>query len=288
MGRSAFAWSVGTWPAVSPRLSVIWSGASGRPALRLDVWDEAVAGVPCPLERASAKDALRALVPGTMVGVLTDRPVALQGCVRAVLGNTRYRLRSGRDLDTVPRLVMQALGDAGWRPVRILFWSPTFLPILGGAEILGFELARAMQDRGHHVLVVTDARLGSGSPGESSIGDVGVRRFGMTTPLVANDVPLYRRAKSPVDATLRAARWLVAPTEATLRWYRAAIPGIEARSSVILTRCRSRSKRLHPPRAVRRSSPAPDGWNTRRASTWRSALSRDSGIAIRASFGRCR
>ena len=172
--------------------------------------------------------------------------------------------------------------------MRILFWSPTFLPILGGAEILGFELARALRDRGHEVLVVTDARPSSGLSGESSIDDVGVRRFGWTAPLVANDpaailrvkqsvarckaefapdvvhvllfgvdvlihrltagarpapevatlqqpvVPLYQRPKSPVEATLRAARWLVAPSEATLRWYRAAIPGIEARSSVVL------------------------------------------------------
>jgi hypothetical protein len=64
------------------------------------------------LERTSAKEALRALVPSTMLGVLTDRTAVLQGCVRTVLGSTTYRLRSGRDLDAVPRLVSQALADA--------------------------------------------------------------------------------------------------------------------------------------------------------------------------------
>src|SRR5436305_15212143 len=82
--------------------------------------------------------------------------------------------------------------------MRILFWSPTFLPILGGAEILGFELARALQDRGHGVLVVTDARPGSGLPGESSIADVGVRRFGLIAPLVANDTGAILRVKQSV------------------------------------------------------------------------------------------
>lgn len=65
------------------------------------------------LERASAREALQAVVPSTMLGVLTDRPAVLQGCVHAVLGSATYRLRSGRDLDAVPPLVSQALADAG-------------------------------------------------------------------------------------------------------------------------------------------------------------------------------
>lgn len=65
------------------------------------------------LERASAREALRAVVPSTMLGVLADRPAVLQGCVHALLGSATYRLRSGRDPDAVPRLVSQALIDAG-------------------------------------------------------------------------------------------------------------------------------------------------------------------------------
>ena len=65
------------------------------------------------LERATAKEALRALVPSTLLGVIADRPEVLRGCVRTVLGIPTYRLCSGRDLDAVPRLVSRALDEAG-------------------------------------------------------------------------------------------------------------------------------------------------------------------------------
>jgi len=61
------------------------------------------------LEPAGAKEALRAMVPSTMLGVVLDRPTVLQGTARTVFGVRTYRLRSGRDVDAVPRLVAQAL-----------------------------------------------------------------------------------------------------------------------------------------------------------------------------------
>lgn len=170
--------------------------------------------------------------------------------------------------------------------MRILFWSPTFLPILGGAEVLGFELARALQGRGHEVRVVSNLPPGSALPPQSIVDGVPVHRYGLAAPVVAGDAggilrvkhaverakaefapdvvhvllfgvdlvvhrltagavpevvtlqqpvdPVYARPGSYVGATLAAARWLVAPSQATLDSYRAAVPGMEGRSSAIL------------------------------------------------------
>jgi hypothetical protein len=64
------------------------------------------------LERATAKEALRATVPSTMLGVAADRPAVLRACARAVLGRPTFRLRLGRDLDAVPGLVARALAES--------------------------------------------------------------------------------------------------------------------------------------------------------------------------------
>ena len=64
------------------------------------------------LVRASAKDALRAMLPSTMLGVVDDRPTVFRACARIVLGLRAYRLHSGRDLHAVPRLVAQALAES--------------------------------------------------------------------------------------------------------------------------------------------------------------------------------
>ena len=71
------------------------------------------AGQKSLLERATAKEALRATVPSTLLGVVADRPVVLQGCARALLGRPTFRLRLGRDLDAVPGLVARALAESG-------------------------------------------------------------------------------------------------------------------------------------------------------------------------------
>lgn len=172
--------------------------------------------------------------------------------------------------------------------MRILFWSTTFLPTLGGAEVLGFELARALHQRGHDVGVLANVPIEAGLAPTESVDGVEIRRFAITAALLTGDpgrilrmkqavsrfkaefapdvvhvllfglelvvhrltaasepvpevatlqqpvIPLYQRPKSHVGATLRAARWLVAPSEAALVSYREAIPGIEAKSSVIL------------------------------------------------------
>jgi glycogen(starch) synthase len=38
--------------------------------------------------------------------------------------------------------------------VRILFWSDTFWPVIGGVQVLGGNLARALRTRGHELVIV--------------------------------------------------------------------------------------------------------------------------------------
>lgn len=65
------------------------------------------------LERCPAKEALRAIVPSTLLGVVDDRPAVLRGCARAVLGQPVFRLRLGHDLEAVPGMVARALAGGG-------------------------------------------------------------------------------------------------------------------------------------------------------------------------------
>ena len=82
--------------------------------------------------------------------------------------------------------------------MRILFWSPTFLPTLGGAEVLGFELARALGERGHAVRVVTDRSKDPALPAEAVIEGVAVHRFALAAPVVTGDAGGILRVKQAV------------------------------------------------------------------------------------------
>jgi glycogen(starch) synthase len=39
--------------------------------------------------------------------------------------------------------------------MRILFWSDGFWPLIGGVEVLGIRVLRALRERGHHCMVLT-------------------------------------------------------------------------------------------------------------------------------------
>lgn len=66
-------------------------------------------GEPSTLERATTRDALRAMVPSTLPGAVDDRPAVLRSCARTVLGRPAFHLRVGADLEAVPGLVARAL-----------------------------------------------------------------------------------------------------------------------------------------------------------------------------------
>jgi glycogen(starch) synthase len=60
--------------------------------------------------------------------------------------------------------------------MRVLFWSSTFLPKIGGIEILAAKLLPALRDRGYEFMVVTS--LSSPDlPRETSYGGIPVHRF---------------------------------------------------------------------------------------------------------------
>ena len=71
--------------------------------------------------------------------------------------------------------------------MRILFWSDTFLPTIGGVEVLGMQFVRALRARGHEPMVVT-RRDTSGVPDYSEYSGVPVHRFPFRIALQARDL----------------------------------------------------------------------------------------------------
>lgn len=79
--------------------------------------------------------------------------------------------------------------------LRILFWSDTFYPLIGGAEILGAELLRALRGRGYDLVVVT-GRKSASLPEYEKLWDIPIYRFPSVGVLQANDlgeIALQRR-----------------------------------------------------------------------------------------------
>lgn len=71
--------------------------------------------------------------------------------------------------------------------MRILFWSDTFLPTIGGVEVLGMQLVRALRARGHEPMVVA-RRDTSVVPDYSEYSGVPVHRFPFRIALQARDL----------------------------------------------------------------------------------------------------
>ena len=59
--------------------------------------------------------------------------------------------------------------------MRILFWSGTFWPVVGGIEVLATKLLPALQERGFEFMVVTSRR--PELPQEEQFQGIPVRRF---------------------------------------------------------------------------------------------------------------
>lgn len=71
--------------------------------------------------------------------------------------------------------------------MRILCWTPHFLPGIGGIEVLLARLLPALQARGHEFIVFTSDD-GRGGPGDYAFGDVAVHRFAFGEALAWRDV----------------------------------------------------------------------------------------------------
>jgi len=70
--------------------------------------------------------------------------------------------------------------------LRVLFWSATFLPYLGGVEVLGSRLLLALRDRGHELVVVT-RQDSLDLPREDEYGGVRITRFPFRQALESRD-----------------------------------------------------------------------------------------------------
>lgn len=70
--------------------------------------------------------------------------------------------------------------------MRILFWSQSFLPQVGGVEVLAVPFIHALQERGHEVIVVTSVVEGE-TAGPPADGDLTVHRFPFASVLSRRD-----------------------------------------------------------------------------------------------------
>lgn len=89
--------------------------------------------------------------------------------------------------------------------LRILFWSDSFYPLIGGAEVLGAELLRALHGRGFELAVVT-RRDSRAFPGYEKLWDVPVYRFPFVGVLQSHDageILLQRQYITQLKRTFR-------------------------------------------------------------------------------------
>jgi glycosyltransferase involved in cell wall biosynthesis len=70
--------------------------------------------------------------------------------------------------------------------MRVLFWSPGFLPEIGGIEIFASKLMPAMQERGFQYMVIT-GRNHPGLPAHTKYKDIPIHRFPFWHSLVNID-----------------------------------------------------------------------------------------------------
>ncbi|MGI8498622.1 MAG: glycosyltransferase family 4 protein [Gemmatimonadaceae bacterium] len=84
---------------------------------------------------------------------------------------------------------------------RVLFWSDSFWPLIGGVEVLGSKLVLALRDRGHEIAVV--ALREEGLAAEESYHGIPVHRFPFTQAATQRDVQLLAEARRDVAALKR-------------------------------------------------------------------------------------
>ncbi len=81
--------------------------------------------------------------------------------------------------------------------MRILFWSELFWPYVGGAEVLGAKLLRALAARGHEFIVVTSQDYLE-LPDETHYKGIPVFRFPFRAALANGDVSRLMKARQAV------------------------------------------------------------------------------------------
>jgi glycogen(starch) synthase len=89
--------------------------------------------------------------------------------------------------------------------MRILFWSETFWPVIGGVEVLAVRLLSALRERGHQFAVVTSYGA-PGAPPERILGDIPVYRLPFELALAKRDIEQLVRARREVADLKRSFR----------------------------------------------------------------------------------
>jgi glycogen(starch) synthase len=87
--------------------------------------------------------------------------------------------------------------------MRVLFWSETFKPYVGGVEVLAAKLLHELKGRGHDLVVVTK-RDYDDLPDESDDGGIPVYRFPFYPALAGRDIDQLLHARQKVARLKRA------------------------------------------------------------------------------------
>lgn len=87
--------------------------------------------------------------------------------------------------------------------MRVLLWSETFWPHIGGVQILGAKLLLALRDRGHEFLVVTRQDYWDLAP-EALYKGIQINRFPFWKALAKGNIELFAETKRQISALRRA------------------------------------------------------------------------------------
>jgi len=86
--------------------------------------------------------------------------------------------------------------------MRILFWSSTFWPKIGGVEVLASQLLPALQSQGHEFAVIAP-RLGNAQEDQSPFKGIPVHRFSFTDPSIFRDIDLLASTRQRIGKIKR-------------------------------------------------------------------------------------
>ncbi|MBA2448391.1 MAG: glycosyltransferase family 4 protein, partial [Chloroflexi bacterium] len=86
--------------------------------------------------------------------------------------------------------------------MRVLFWSPSFWPRIGGAEVLAARLLPALRDRGHEFVVVADERPDS-APDHAEYAGIPIFRAPFLGVLAERNVDHLMRLQRMLGALKR-------------------------------------------------------------------------------------
>jgi glycogen(starch) synthase len=89
--------------------------------------------------------------------------------------------------------------------MRILQWSESFVPEIGGVEVLLAHLVRELRERGHELLLIT-GRTARAREARSEHGGVPVHRLGFRSALHERDLRLLKEQANEVAALKRSFR----------------------------------------------------------------------------------